>query len=204
MGNTPIQEVYAGKNFYKCDIAVVMTNSFFTPKAIELAQSTGVLLWDRQKLEEMMEYVGYENIDGYKYKSLKRLSNNEEAEYIENYDLDDEELKAKNLCFTLKKNIIVDTECIEQMDIEFKHNLITSYTSLQMNFEIKNTKGKTFDTGIVIKVMFYDGNDNLLHMDDAYIGEKDISRKRYTDYFYFDTDDINKASRIEVDIYEED
>lgn len=29
LGNTPIQEVFAGKVFYKCDIAAVMTNSFF-------------------------------------------------------------------------------------------------------------------------------------------------------------------------------
>lgn len=47
LGNTPVQEVFAGKTFYGCDIAAVMTNSYFTAGAYELASSTGVLLWDR-------------------------------------------------------------------------------------------------------------------------------------------------------------
>jgi ribosomal protein L7/L12 len=54
LGNTPIQEVNAGKVFYNCHVAVVMTNSTFTPKAKELAQATGVLLWGRDKLQEMI------------------------------------------------------------------------------------------------------------------------------------------------------
>ncbi len=47
LGNTPVQEVFAGRIHYGCDIAAVMTNNYFTPGAIELAQSTGVFLWDR-------------------------------------------------------------------------------------------------------------------------------------------------------------
>lgn len=31
-----------------------MTNRHFTPGAKELAEATGVLLWDREKLEEML------------------------------------------------------------------------------------------------------------------------------------------------------
>lgn len=47
LGNTPIQEVCAGKSFYHCHVGVVMTNQYFTPKAKELAEATGTLLWDR-------------------------------------------------------------------------------------------------------------------------------------------------------------
>lgn len=47
LGNTPVQEVFAGKIYYGCDVAAVMTNSYFTAGAYELASSTGVLLWDR-------------------------------------------------------------------------------------------------------------------------------------------------------------
>lgn len=47
LGNTPIQEVTAGKSFYHCHVGVVMTNRYFTPKARELAEATGTLLWDR-------------------------------------------------------------------------------------------------------------------------------------------------------------
>ena len=54
LGNTPVQEVNAGKTFYNCHVGVVMTNSIFTPGAKELAQATGVLLWDRKVLQEMM------------------------------------------------------------------------------------------------------------------------------------------------------
>lgn len=55
VGNTPIQEVCAGKIYYKCHVGVVMTNSIFTPGAIELANETNTLLWDRNKLIEMIE-----------------------------------------------------------------------------------------------------------------------------------------------------
>lgn len=55
LGNTPVQEVNAGKTFYNCHVGVVMTNSTFTPGAKTLAQATGVLLWDRAALKKMME-----------------------------------------------------------------------------------------------------------------------------------------------------
>lgn len=55
LGNKPIQEICAGKMFYDCDVAVVMTNSYFTPHAIELAKKTNVRLWDREKLQDMMD-----------------------------------------------------------------------------------------------------------------------------------------------------
>ncbi len=53
LGNTPIQEVNAGKIFYRCQVGAVMTNRHFTKGAKELAASTGTLLWDRDKLREM-------------------------------------------------------------------------------------------------------------------------------------------------------
>lgn len=54
LGNTPIQEVAAGKVFYNCHVGVVMTNSTFTQGAKALAQATGVLLWDKSVLERML------------------------------------------------------------------------------------------------------------------------------------------------------
>ena len=55
LGNTPIQEVNAGKVFYKCHVGVVMTNSTFTPSATELATTTNVLLWDRDVLDKFIK-----------------------------------------------------------------------------------------------------------------------------------------------------
>ena len=50
VGNKAVQEAFAGKTYYGCDVAVVITNSYFTPAAEKLAQTTGVLLWDRDFL----------------------------------------------------------------------------------------------------------------------------------------------------------
>ena len=55
LGNTPIQEVNAGKTYYHCHVGVVMTNSTFTPAAIELAEATSVQLWDRDTLQSFMK-----------------------------------------------------------------------------------------------------------------------------------------------------
>lgn len=55
LSNTPVQEVNAGKTFYNCHVGVVMTNSTFTQGAEALAQATGVLLWNREVLQKMME-----------------------------------------------------------------------------------------------------------------------------------------------------
>ena len=54
LGNGPVQEVHAGKALYHCQVGVVMTNQYFTAGAKELADATGVLLWGRDKLEEML------------------------------------------------------------------------------------------------------------------------------------------------------
>lgn len=54
LGNKPVQEVHAGKTLYGRHVGVVMTNRGFTAGARELANSTGVLLWGRDKLQEMI------------------------------------------------------------------------------------------------------------------------------------------------------
>lgn len=55
LGNTPVQEVATGKNYYNCQVGVVVTNNYFTDNAKELAEKNGILLWDRDKLERMIE-----------------------------------------------------------------------------------------------------------------------------------------------------
>lgn len=57
LGNTPVQEVIAGRKFYHCQVGVVMTNRYFTAGAKALAETTGTLLWDRDKLQEFMQAV---------------------------------------------------------------------------------------------------------------------------------------------------
>lgn len=55
IGNKPVQEVYAGKDMYNCEIGVVLTNQYFTAGAKELAERTGVLLWNRDELERLIK-----------------------------------------------------------------------------------------------------------------------------------------------------
>lgn len=60
VGNKAIQEAYSGAAFYKCDIAVVMTNNTFTKPAVQLANSLGVQLWSK-KDEKCMKAGKLEN-----------------------------------------------------------------------------------------------------------------------------------------------
>lgn len=52
--NKAVQEAYAGAKYYGCDVAVVLTNSYFYPSAFELGDSVGVELWDRDMLKKLM------------------------------------------------------------------------------------------------------------------------------------------------------
>jgi restriction system protein len=45
-----VQEAYAGKNYYNCTEAMVVTNSYFTKAAIKLALSDDIQLWNRDML----------------------------------------------------------------------------------------------------------------------------------------------------------
>lgn len=55
LGNTPIQEVHAGKAMYNCHVGAVMTNRHFTAGGRQLAEATGVLLWDRDWIADAIE-----------------------------------------------------------------------------------------------------------------------------------------------------
>nr|DAH14989.1 MAG TPA: Restriction endonuclease [Caudoviricetes sp.]DAP24949.1 MAG TPA: Restriction endonuclease [Caudoviricetes sp.] len=49
-----MQQVHTGKSLYHKDIAVVLTNQYFTSQARDEADTLGVKLWDRSKLEEFI------------------------------------------------------------------------------------------------------------------------------------------------------
>ena len=55
VSNSAIQEVVAGKNHYRLDKALVVTNNFYTDSAHQLAQSNSIILWDRHILKEKIE-----------------------------------------------------------------------------------------------------------------------------------------------------
>ena len=55
IGNKAVQEAFAGKTFYHCHVAAVLTNRYFTRSAKQLAERDQVLLWDRDELERLVQ-----------------------------------------------------------------------------------------------------------------------------------------------------
>ena len=58
LGNEPVQEVNTGKTIYHCHVGAVMTNRYFTAGAKQAADATGVLLWNRDDVEQMAKAAG--------------------------------------------------------------------------------------------------------------------------------------------------
>ncbi len=58
VGNTAVQEVVAAKAYYKANRAMVVTNSYFTSNARNLAHVNNVELWDRSNI---VKNLGIEN-----------------------------------------------------------------------------------------------------------------------------------------------
>lgn len=55
VGNKAVQEAFSGKEIYRANVAVVMTNRYFTKQAQEDARKLGVELWDRDKIIYLMK-----------------------------------------------------------------------------------------------------------------------------------------------------
>ena len=55
VGYKAIQEIYAGKALVNADKAVVMTNSRFSGPAKDNAQKLGVILWDGNEVQKMLQ-----------------------------------------------------------------------------------------------------------------------------------------------------
>ncbi len=55
VGNAAVQQAISAKAFYGCDEAMVVTNSYFTKSAVELAATAGVRLVDRVTLQGYLD-----------------------------------------------------------------------------------------------------------------------------------------------------
>ena len=54
VSNKAIQEVVAAIKYYNADAGMVVTNSYYTKGAKELAEANNIALWDRDKLSQML------------------------------------------------------------------------------------------------------------------------------------------------------
>ncbi|MFI3325988.1 MAG: restriction endonuclease [Clostridia bacterium] len=55
VGNKAIQEVVASLKIYNATKGMVITNSFYTKNAVNLANANNIILWDRNKLTEVFK-----------------------------------------------------------------------------------------------------------------------------------------------------
>jgi restriction system protein len=55
IGNSAVQEIFAGKSYYDCHQGAVLTNQYFTDSAKNAASKLGILLWDRDELERLQK-----------------------------------------------------------------------------------------------------------------------------------------------------
>lgn len=63
LGNSPVQEIAGALKYYNANQGVVVTNSDFTPGAIELAKANNVILIDGKKLKKLSDFIFEDNHD---------------------------------------------------------------------------------------------------------------------------------------------
>ena len=57
VSNSAIQEIASAKKYYNTDIAVVITNSYFSKPASILADKNNVILWDRELILKILRSI---------------------------------------------------------------------------------------------------------------------------------------------------
>ena len=50
----PIRNIAAGKNYYHCQVGIVITNNYYSTTAIDMANANSIILWDRDKLQNII------------------------------------------------------------------------------------------------------------------------------------------------------
>lgn len=127
VGNKAVQEVFAGKFFYHCHAAIVVTNNYFTQSAKELANENGVVLWDRDYIENILHRIGISS--GYKNETRNNEENIESFEEISKY-LKEIAVKISNVFKSFQINIPI-------VNIEYGKNKTVFWIQPQMGIRIK-------------------------------------------------------------------
>ena len=96
LGNSPIQEVVAGKNYYRCQGALVITNNYFTDGAIELAKANNVELWNRNNLLQLIYYTDNqwdELLDKIKIEFFENIEDKSKNMTVDSGNMDNEKVQ---------------------------------------------------------------------------------------------------------------
>ena len=121
--------------------------------------------------------------------------------YLED-EYDEEPSAPSGLLSRVRKNLTVDHSTFKQYGATFKCNLVEDYDTLQLNFEVINTKqiasaiGKYND--LIIKANVYDAKGNLLCIEDVWVEYNQLRTGYVADYLYFTSDSMHKAYSMRV------
>jgi restriction system protein len=79
VGNAAVQEAISAKSFYACDEAMVVTNSYFTRSAMELANAASVRLIGRRELQGYLDDYNQRIIEQFRLDETDTLDPNAAA-----------------------------------------------------------------------------------------------------------------------------
>ncbi|GAB4038664.1 restriction endonuclease [Spirosoma jeollabukense] len=114
VGNSAVQEVLGGKRYQRCKYAIVVTNSYFSRQAVELARRSGVKLVDGQQLTELCNkhfpIVNPKYIES-EYLKIERLAmkclGKVDESYIKNFIGSSQELNRKKIQIEAKYQDVI-------------------------------------------------------------------------------------------------
>lgn len=133
VGNHAVQEAFSGRTLYNANIAVVMTNSYFTKQAISDAQKLNVQLWNRDKIKWMMRTSGrYKNASKQKCDSKIKDNKVKYSRNIENIRIGDVRM------YDREKGIYPAGQYLVGEDIDAGKYLLTSRKDVTGSVSIYN------------------------------------------------------------------
>ena len=136
------------------------------------------------------EYEEYDDSDA--------LFEDEDVEYI----IEETITRPSKRLLTVQKNITLDNTVFKKYGLSFKCNLVEDCDTLQLNFELQNTKGivskMSRDDELTIKANAYDAKGNLLCIEEVWIEYSQLKSGYVEYYFYFSSDSMVKAHSLRV------
>ena len=134
-------------------------------------------------------------------RSLKKLENDLEA--LEGESPDFTTAPPTALSRSVQKDVSVDNSVFYKYGIAFIYNLVEVYDTLQLNFELKNTRSLVAalaeDEDFTIKANVYNKRGKLLSIEEISIDQRQLKSNYAADYFYFS--DVSVGSVHSIRIY---
>lgn len=116
--------------------------------------------------------------------------------------IDEEPVRSSSLLSRVKRNITIDRTVFNKYGINFKCNLVEECDTLQLNFELSNTKLLASkidrDSELFLKANVYDKHNNLLCIEEVWVEYSQLKNGYAADFFYFSGDNMNRANSMRI------